>query len=273
MSMTIAPTVTNHNPIVTRLVRDLVKHPTAQRERVIEKRVLGIVQNLNLDAIGVLHGVEYLREGIKNTWIIDGMHRLEALKRAGFEDLKVQVELHLTCTTDAEASRLFRDLNNRAAIHSWTGFVQDLQAGRIEATNIVKIAQLYDLEVKKYAGPRNLTCVGALRTIYNLDEGETLKKTLHTATQAWGHRTPAAIEGKLLEGIARVLRTNPDIKMPILIEKLSKFPGGPSALLGLAKLQSGYTYNKLPIKVEIVIVDTYNKTRVQTARIKHSHDK
>ena len=57
----------------------LQPHPLAQRDTV-PSRLKKLVQNLDLDAIGVLHAVEYAINGEKGTWIIDGQRRVGILE-------------------------------------------------------------------------------------------------------------------------------------------------------------------------------------------------
>ena len=52
-------------------------HPSAQRD-IVPSKLKKLIAELDLDAIGVLHAVEYEINGENATWVIDGQHRWRA---------------------------------------------------------------------------------------------------------------------------------------------------------------------------------------------------
>ena len=236
-------------------------HPTAQRD-LVPARVRHIRQNLDLDAIGLLHAVEYEINGVTALWLLDGQHRQRALIDEGFGEWPVEVRIHLDCKTDARASELFLELQDRLSVNTWAKFDNHRKAGHADAVGVERIAQERNFQIGKATADGTISCVAALCRIYAADEGASLAKTLDTIVAAWGHGAPA-IEGKLIEGLGIVFKTyNGQIEIDSLVRKLAKYPGGASALIGNARGLRVFRHNaSLPRCVAERIIETYNAGR------------
>lgn len=246
--------------IITVEAQTLRIHPRAQRQ-LLPSRLKQLKKDFDLDAIGVLHGVEYEIDGQRAIYIIDGQHRWQALIDLGLGEWKVEVKVHLDCVDDARASELFLKLDDRAVVHAYDRFENARRAGHADAVGITQIAAERQLKIDRWGHDGSLTCVTALRSIFNLDNGATLTATLDTLLQAWGH-SASAFEGKLIEGVGIVFkRFNGTIDRPVLVKKLAKYPGGPSALLGDAKGIREYRHISVPRCVAERVIETYNNGR------------
>jgi len=253
------------NRIVWIAAEKLRIHPTAQRD-ITKAKLRNMVANLDLDAIGVLHGVEYPIGGVRAIWIVDGQHRVRALEEHGFGEWAVRVEIHVDVTNDGAASDLFLKLNDRAAIPVFDKYLNALAAGVPAAAGFMKTAAANSLDVERYQRDGAINCVGVGQKIWALDEGETLSETLAISTSAWGHIAPA-VEGKLLEGLALVVSAhNGELDTSALVKKLSKRDGGPTSLVGDAKGLRRMQRLSLPRCVAEVIIGTYNTGR-RTGRL------
>lgn len=239
---------------------ELAVHPTAQRE-VNKSKLKKFIENLDLDAIGVLHVVEYPIKGKTKKWIIDGQHRWLTLMEHGFGDWLVEIKIHLDVVDDAKASDLFLKLNDRAPVQPYDKFMNAVKAGLSDAVGASQLMKKHGLKVHNQTGDGNITCVSAIQKCYGVDSGETLSKTLDTVLTAWG-QTASAVEGKLIEGISMVYaRYNGTIDQPAMIKKLAKYPGGPSGLIGDAKGLKEYRRATLSRCVAERVIDSYNQSR------------
>jgi hypothetical protein len=238
----------------------LALHPRAQRD-VVRSKVNKLKRTLDLDAIGVLHAVEYEIDGVAKIWVIDGGHRWTALMEEGLGDWVVDVQVYVDVKTDARAAALFLKLNERLAIVSYARYKNALLAEYPSAVGVDRLVGERELRVAQATGDGAITCVTALTRLYEVDNGEALAATLDTVIHAWG-RVAAACEGKLIEGLGKVYANyNGAIERPALVKKLAKYPGGPSRLIGDAKGRREYRHTSLTRCVAELIVDVYNSGR------------
>lgn len=250
----------------TRVIREMAKnlavHPIVQRE-LLKHRLSHLVKNLDLDAIGVLHGAEYSINGITKIWIIDGQHRLMALMEEDLGDWEVEVKIHLDCKTDERAAELFLLLNNRAKVSPYDEFLNEIKANKADAIVINRTARELGLEISRSKGDHRLSCISVLKTLYQHDHGRSLRDTISIVTRAWGTES-AALEGKIIEGVGMVVaRYRTAIEFEALIQKLSSYPGRAAAFLGDAKALSSMRRISLAKCVAEKVIETYNKQRRQ----------
>jgi hypothetical protein len=246
--------------VITVAAQTLRIHPHAQRD-LLPHKLKELMNTFDLDAIGVLHGVEYEINGEFAIWIIDGQHRWKVLMDQGLGEWLVEVKIHIDVKDDARASELFLKLNNRAPIHPYDKFENARRAGHTDAVGIHQIAIDRKLKIDRTSRDGNVCCVSVLNSVYNFDDGEALGATLDTVLAAWGH-TAAAVEGKLIEGLGLVYRTfNGNVDRPALVKKLAKYPGGPSALIGDARGLREYKHISIPRCVAERVIEVYNTGR------------
>lgn len=239
---------------------DLRIHPYAQR-RMVEGNLARLKQDMDLDAIGVIHAVEYEIDGETAVWVIDGQTRVRALCDLGFGEWLVEVKIHLDVTDDARASALFLKLNNRSPVSPYDKFENELRAGLPEAVGVHQVATEHKIKIARHCAEGVAACISSLKKGYRHDGGASLSRTLDVITGAWG-RTPAALEGKIIEGICLfVSRYNGAMELPSLITTLAKFPGGPSRLLGNARGLTDVSKASLVKCVGQVALNRYNQGR------------
>jgi len=260
-----------HNKPDTKMRRikisELRIHPIAQR-RILQATLTRIINDLDLDAIGVIHVVQYPIDGDGALWVVDGQHRVAALKHHGLEDWVVDVQLHNEVKSNADASNLMLKLMDRASLNAYDKFRNELTAGNPVAVGTSAIVRAAGLKIHNQVRDGNVSAVSALKRVYSLDDGDSLRIALEVLTSAWGH-TAAAVEGKLIEGVGAVYAkyNNGELDRDILVKKLAKFPGGPSNVLGTAKSLKGVQSGTLRRHVAAVVVSVYNKGR-KTGKLK-----
>lgn len=240
--------------------QDLRIHPLAQRQ-LVPSKLKKIKDSLDLDAIGVLHAVEYPIEGVTAKWIIDGQHRWKALIDHGLGEWEVEVKLHIDATDHARASELFLRLNDRSPVGPFAKFSNELTANHADAVGVRSIVHDFSLKITPTGDDGKICCVSAAKKLYQIDNGVTFRKALRTLIAAYG-RTASAVEGKLLEGMGIVFKTyNGAIDEGALVKKLAKHPGGASGLIGDGKGVREFKKASLSRCIAEVIVSVYNSGR------------
>lgn len=250
------------NKVIYVAAEDLKPHPSAQR-RLSPTQVKRIMADLDLDAIGTIHVVEI--DG--QLWIVDGQHRWSALMRHGLGEWKVRCEVHEDATDHARASALFLKLNDRALVGIFDRWLNEVQAGDPVALGAKKIVEGFGLRIALQKGDGIIACVGALRRVYQMDEGATLKDVLGILADAYGLKSEA-VEGKLIEGLAVVSsRFNGTLDRAALSKKLAKYPGGAPSLIGDAKGLMRMRRSNMSKAIAEVVCDTYNVGRRAESRL------
>lgn len=244
---------------MTRMRADsLQPHPLAQRE-LVPSRLRKLVDSLDLDAIGVLHAVEYSIKGKTAVWIVDGQHRWRALMDHGLGEWQVEVKIHTDVDGDARASELFLKLNDRSPVRSFDRFRNRLLAKEDVATAINDIVLKHHMRISPNQGVGCLNGISSVERTYNLDEGAALNKTLGIISEAWGLRT---FEAKIIEGIGLICaRYNGVLDVPALTKKLSKYPGSATGLVGDARGLMEYRKVSLARCIAERVIETYNTGR------------
>lgn len=243
-------------------VKDMKIHPTAQRD-LNPHRVRKLVAQFNRDAIGTLHAVEYAIKGVLAIWIVDGQHRVVTLIQLGLGDIEFPVEIHDDIKDDAGAANLFIVLNDRFNVAAFEMFDKGVLAGYEDWVGVKREFDAVGLRAVRGRGGSHyaIACVGDCRKIWQMDEGETLQRTLAVSLSAWGDDRDG-VDGKLLLGIARVLSSYDGIDDSALSNKLAKYQGRAAGIIGAAK---GRRQTKpgasLAECVGDVVVDLYNVGR------------
>lgn len=248
------------NPVIYVRADSLKIHPIAQRDLVLSK-LRQLKDELNLEAIGTLHGVAYEIDGDPGPWILDGQHRQVTLVNLGFGEWRVNVEIHTSVTNDAEAQNLFLQLNDRAVVSSWAKFKNKLGAGHTEAVAFNQISLSHGLMPSWGPADGHIVCTATGMKIIKARGVENLDQTLLIATSAWG-RQAVAVEGKLLDGLSLLIdQYNGEIDQGALIKKLSKYPGGAAGVIGDAKGLHRIRRGTLPTCVKETLIEAYNTGR------------
>lgn len=206
-------------------IGDMVPHPTAQRE-FKPAHANAIAAHLDLEGIGFLMVVAAPNG---RYYVVDGQHRLAALKLFGFSnDDTVQCEVYDSLTR-REAARLFLDRNNRLAVHHLSRFRQEVDAEDPEALAIDSCVRHQGLRIghASDAGIGSerpaVGAVVALRTIYRASGVQGLGKVLRIVRDAYG---AAGLEAPLIAGLGLLVRRDPELDEALMVKALSDAAGG-----------------------------------------------
>lgn len=199
---------------------------------------------------------------------LDGQHRGELIRRAGWSDQKIQCRV-FTGLTLAQEANLFLGHNDNRQVKTVYKFLARVTAGNPDAVGITAIATSTGWTISDTSGGKNITAVRSLERIFHGDQGRdatmppgrALQFTLRVVAEAWGYR-PEAVNGDVLVGVGAVFnRFGNDIELPALVKKLAEYPGGPSGLLGKARGARDFQGGTVAHCVSDAVVRAYNTRR------------
>lgn len=227
----------------------------------IPARVKALAGKLDLDALGIFT-VSERDDG--RLIVLDGQHRLAAIVAHKMGEWEVTCHIYRGLTKAQEAA-MFRRLNDQRNITPFDDFSKGLVEGDPEVLAINTICQKHGLKVTHYGGDGHITCIRKLRQLYasknGVPDGAVLDDSLSIAMEAWGVHYPA-VEKNILGGLVIVLSTyGKEIDRGRLVEKLAKEKGGPSGIIGRARMLKEVRTASVERLVASLIVGTYNKGR------------
>lgn len=201
------------------------------------KRVNGIIADFNRAALGV-PVVNHRKD--RSYHVIDGQHRVEALKAMDMLDEKIECLVYEGLSL-AEEAMLFRQLNNTRQVQPIDRFRIRVVEGDPVACQINDLLNAYGWKIT--TGQRasgGFAAVSAAERVYRGPKGieqnlGLLRDTIDIIVKSWGMDQSGA-KAEILRGIAAVLKEYGDkVDKAKLIRELSKYGGGPRRLLGVAR--------------------------------------
>jgi hypothetical protein len=252
--------VPEHKPEVAAVPLNLlIVDPVVQRP--LDKRKADkIAADLNLDAVGLIC---VSRRANGSYSIIDGQHRVDALRTVGFTTDSVDCEVYDGLTLAAEAA-MFRLRNNRSSVQKIDLFRVRVVEGDPTAVAINDMLARLGWTVRIGKSDGDLAAVDALERAWNLDpDGQppAAERTIAAVTAAWGHNA-AGVDRAIIGGVAAVFaRYGPDVSTGDLIDRLARYAGGPNNLVGNGRGLSGLLGCTVPIAVAEIVVNEYNRRR------------
>jgi len=235
--------------------RDVVADLNVQR-LLDQRRANAIAGSLRLDAIGV-PVVSRREDG--GLFVIDGQHRLEALRIADLGERFIEMAVYTGLTIQQEAE-LFRLYNNTKGLDPLTKFRIALVERDPETLNIDAIVARNGY-VTVAGKPNSCIAVKTLRGIYHRDLGDTLSRTLTVCQFTWGSQQNATHQ-TILGALANMLfRNGHTVNLDRLAQKLQQDPHAakPGALVGAIKSLADATGRKNADAGAGKIVTIYNK--------------
>ncbi len=235
---------------------DLLKvDPRVQRPE-NHRRVLRIAAELNLDALGLVC-VSHRDDG--DYYLIDGQHRIAALRVAGPPARPVACEV-FTGLNMAEEAAMFRLRNNTAKVGYLDRFLVRVVEGDPRATDVEQTLKRHGWTINPNNQNGSFTAVAAYEKIHRLD-AVAAERAIAAITRAWGHDRNGA-DFRIVEGIGLVYARYGDaVNTDDLTNRLAKFPGGASALLGKARGLHNLRGGVVPQAVADLVVELYNTRR------------
>ena len=229
----------------------------AQREKIDAKRVDYLVSRFDLDQFGMPTLSEH-QDG--EFYIIDGQHRIAALKRwlgNGWERQLLESYVYTGLTESQEAEK-FLSLNDAKHVNCYDKFRVSVSAGRIDEVHISKIVEGARLCISQ-TKPGGISAVGTLKRIYQRSDGNTLARTLRITRDSFGD---AGFQARVLDGIAHLCqRYDGVLDETVAKNRLSATRGGVNGLLNKAEVIHKQTGHAKGQCIAAAAVDIINAKR------------
>lgn len=229
--------------------------PLAQRT-LNQARVDRLLAEFDLEQFGTPTVSE--RDG--HYFVIDGQHRIEALKAflGEEEGQKVQCWTYTGLSEEEEADKFDR-LNDVLAVHAFDKFKVRVTAGREVETDIDRIVRAQGLCISRDAIPGAVRGVGTLRRVYSRSDAATLARALRIIRDSFGD---SGFEAPVIDGIGLLCqRYNGDLEEDVAVKKLASLNGGVNGLLGKAENLRRQTGNYKSHCVAAAAVEVINTGR------------
>lgn len=200
--------------------------PRAQRD-LNQARVDRLAARFDLEQLGtpvVSHRDEWF-------YVIDGQHRIEALKAIGYGGRQVQCWTYAGLT-EADEAAMFLKLNDTLTVGAYPRFKVAVEAGRPEETDIDRIVRAQGLRISLDRGGA-VGAVDTLRRVYRRGGPACLARTLRIVRDAYGD---PGLEAAVIDGIGLVChRYDGQLDDDLATGALARAAGGVNGLLGKAE--------------------------------------
>ena len=221
-----------------------------------------ITANFNFDKLGLLT-VNH-RDGIY--WVLDGQHRVYALRQHGFTDDKDTWDCEVyENLTDAEAARIFLGRDDRKAIPQFDKFHISCTAENVRENAIRRAVESNGQKISRNHN-EGISAVSALGKVYDASGEVVLGQVVRTLTGGFGD-DPLGFDRSVIEGTGMVYnRFNGRTNEKAMVTRLSAIKQGARGLLLKAEALRARTGNQKKACVASVIVDIYNKAEGSHAK-------
>ena len=211
----------------------------------------------NFDLEGMGFPVLNARDGV--FWIVDGQHRVEALRIMGWGDEKIECEVY-EGLTDQEMARLFDRRNDRRAVDKMSTFKARCTAGDARECEIERVVMEQGLKIARGIEIGTVAAVVALGHVYDRSGADVLGRTLKTLRDAY-ESDASGFNGHIVEGLGMVYaRYTERINDAQMVKALNGMAYGPRGLLRRAESQRERTGNQKTQCVAAAIVEAYNRS-------------
>ena len=203
-------------------------NPLAQRE-LRPARVTRLASAFDVEQMGnptVSHRGEWF-------YLIDGQHRIEALKLwlGSWEDQQVQCWCY-EGLSEAEEAEQFLKLNDILPVRSFDRFKVSVQAGRAAESDIDRIVRALGLRISQDRGSGGISATATLARVYARGGPAVLSRALRIIRDAYGE---AGLDGPVIDGIGLLCqRYDGQLSEHRAVERLSSAHAGVSGLLNRA---------------------------------------
>lgn len=240
--------------------------PAAQRQ-LVPSHVARIAADFDPSLVGVIY-VSKRKDGY---YIVDGQHRVAAMRAAGYDKTAlVEAIVFQEIDRAAEAVR-FNGLNTTKQVQAIDRFRVRVTAGDPVAVAIDGILSNAGLRVSGNPSPGAFAAVLAAEKVYTgavVKSAEptpwAFEETIKTLREAWGVERDA-YGASIIEGLGAFLIRYKDADRQKLARCLAKLDGGALRLIHRSKIRREVSGGTLWRSVAMTIVDVYNSGRRTTA--------
>lgn len=188
-------------------------------------------------------------------YVIDGQHRMAALREVFGDSHQVQCWTYVGLNEQEEAEK-FLQINDVLSVSAMDKYQIGVEAGREVEADIDRIVRACGMVVSRQAVEGGIGAVGTLRRIYARSGPGTLGRTLRMIDAAFGS---AGLEASVIDGLGMLCgRYNGELQDELAVVKLRNTRGGVKGLLGKAALVKERTRQPFNQCVAAAAVDIIN---------------
>lgn len=225
---------------------------TAQRD-IQQPRVDYLVSHMDIEQVG--NPIVNERGGW--FYIIDGQHRVAALREYLGEDQQIQCWTY-TGLSEAEEAEKFLQINDVLTVTAFDRFEIGVEAGREVEVDIARIVEACGVVVSRNE-QGGIRAVGTLRKVYNRGGPEVLSRTLTILIASFGE---SGLGAPVINGIGLMCgRYGADLDDEKAVNALRATRGGVNGLLGKAAVLRERTRQPLSQCVAAAAVEIINAGR------------
>lgn len=197
-----------------------------------------------------------LRDGYY--YIVDGQHRVEALRSMGMGGHSLECFIY-EGLTESEEAELFLRLNFNLAVDAFNKFTVGVTAHRAIQTEIQRIVEDEGLRIGRARSEGCICAVGTLTRVFRQTGGDNLGRTLRVINAAYGD---LGLTSRVIDGIGLLLhRYEGQLDDARAITSLANVSGGLNGLLSRANLQKTKTSKPVRQCVAAAAVEIVNGGR------------
>lgn len=224
--------------------------PFSQRE-LNQARVDRLAADFDLEQLGTptvnMHGTAF--------HILDGQHRVEALRLIGYGDQQIQCWTYEGLTPKEEA-KTFLKLNDTLTVSRYDKYTKAVNAELETQLEIDRVVRAQGLIVSRDKIPGSIAAVATLERVFQRSGSATLGRTLRIIRDAYGD---PGFEAAVIDGIGLMCqRYNGDLDDTHAVRKLGTAHAGVSGLLGKAEIIRRQTNGQKNHSVAAAAVEIIN---------------
>jgi hypothetical protein len=214
-----------------------------------------LAADLDLNKLG--YPIINHRDGIY--WVVDGQHRVYALRQNGFEKDVLDCEVY-EGLSDEEMAEIFLGRDERKPVPVYDKFHVACTAGRKRERDILRAVESNGQKVtRNNTVDGGISAVSAIGVVYDQSGDVVLGQVIRAINLGFGG-DPMAFDSSIIQGLGLVFnRYNGKTNEKTLGNKLSELRHGPRELLRKAEALRERTGNQKKQCIAAAVVDVYNK--------------
>jgi len=216
--------------------------------------VAKIARDLVLVQLGIIT-VSRREDG--STIILDGQHRVEALRYAGINEYVIDCRILVGLSLEEEA-KTFRLLNSTSKPNKIDHFLVRVVEGDEVARDINKILKRFGWQASRGKSAGSFSAISTLEALYREDR-EAAWSTVQTITEAWDNSLESA-NGQIIFGLGAIYhRHGEEVDLARMVRRLSSI--APKELLTRAAALAKARGRRAGAAVAELAIAEYNKQR------------
>jgi hypothetical protein len=225
------------------------------QRRFIKAHGDSLAADLDLDKLGF--PIMNHRDGIY--WVLDGQHRIYALKECGFGKDNLDCEVY-DGLTDAEMADIFLGRDTRKPVNVFTKFHLACTAGHSRELEIQRMVEANHLKIAQQSEENCIGAVSSLGKVFDRSGPVVLGQVLRSLRDGFAS-DPAAFDGQLIEGMGLVFnRYNGRTNEKEMAERLAHTQHGVRGLMRRVETFREKTGSQKAVCVAAAVVEIYNKS-------------